>query len=70
MSRTEAVREANLALACAVTCSSESANGAGSQAVDGSERTYWQPLGSDQKDDNLVWLTVDLGRNFSFNKIN
>lgn len=69
MSRTEAVREANLALACAVTCSSESANGAGSQAVDGSERTYWQPLGSDQKDDNLAWLTVDLGRNFSFNKI-
>lgn len=69
MARTEAVCEANLALSCAVTCSSESANGAGSQAVDGSESTYWQPLGSDQKDDNRVWLTVDLGRNFSFNKI-
>jgi hypothetical protein len=69
MTRTEVVGEANLALACAVTCSSESTEGACRQAVDGSAGTYWQPLGSDQKENNRVWLTVDLDRNFSFNKI-
>ncbi|BFT73727.1 discoidin domain-containing protein [Paenibacillus sp. P36] len=59
----------NLALQRPVICSSERMNGEGSHAVDGEAGTFWQPLSTDRKDDNRVWITVDLGSTVSFNQI-
>lgn len=69
MSKTEAITEINLAQNCEVTCSSERTKGTGRHAVDGFLTTYWQPTSSDQKDDNHVWITVDLGDCYSFNRV-
>ncbi|WP_248925221.1 discoidin domain-containing protein [Paenibacillus hamazuiensis] len=59
---------ANLALSKSVTKSSDTSSGRSANAVDGNTGTYWQPLSTDRKDDNHVWLTVDLGMPLAFNK--
>ncbi|MDR6549217.1 discoidin domain-containing protein [Paenibacillus qinlingensis] len=69
MSKTEVITEINLALHGQVTCSSESSNGTGHQAVDGALDTCWQPSSSDRREDNRVWITVDLGDCYAFNVV-
>ncbi|TXK83817.1 discoidin domain-containing protein [Paenibacillus sp. N3.4] len=63
------VMKDNFALHKTVTCSSESKNAMASHAIDGNVNTFWQPLGLDKKEDNRVWLTVDLGDSISFNEV-
>ena len=40
----------------------------GSNVVDGDESTYWRALSGDYNDDKQHWLTLDLGRELTFNK--
>jgi hypothetical protein len=61
--------QVNYALKRPVICSSEHMNGEGRLAVDGEAGTYWQPLSFDRKEDNKVWITVDLERIVTFNQI-
>lgn len=59
----------NYALKRPVICSSEHMNGEGRCAVDGEAGTCWQPLSVDRKEDNKVWITVDLESIVTFNHI-
>lgn len=68
MSVKEEIHLINLALHREVSCSSESEGAAGSQAVDGLTTTCWQPLMSDKKANNRVWMKVDLGEDYSVNQ--
>ncbi|SFL59396.1 S-layer homology domain-containing protein [Paenibacillus sp. 1_12] len=55
----------NLALGKSVKysshCSGCNPSGAGVNAVDGNESTYWKPSDSDVTDDHNVWIEIDLG---------
>ncbi|MBP1965435.1 discoidin domain-containing protein [Paenibacillus aceris] len=59
----------NLALNRPVYNSSESPNAKGGHAVDGEAGTFWQPLSLDRKENNKVWITVDLEGVVSFNQV-
>ncbi|NEW05786.1 discoidin domain-containing protein [Paenibacillus sp. SYP-B3998] len=61
--------EVNLAFSKKVIGSSETMNATVNHAVDGDVNTFWQPLGMDRKEDNQVWMTIDLGDIVSFNKV-
>lgn len=61
--------QVNYALKRPVICSSEHTNGEGRFAVDGEAGTCWQPLSFDRKEDNKVWITVDLESIVTFNQI-
>lgn len=61
--------QVNYALKRPVICSSEHTNGEGRFAVDGEAGTCWQPLSFDRKEDNKVWITVDLERIVTFNQV-
>ena len=49
-------------------CGSSCGGTVGSNAVDGDESTYWRALSGDYNDDKQHWLTIDLGRELTFNK--
>lgn len=60
-----AVGDVNLAVGSTATASSGSA----ANAVDGKGETVWQPSAADRKDDMNVWLSIDLGKEDTFNKV-
>lgn len=60
-----AAGDVNLAVGSTATASSGSA----ANAVDGKGETVWQPLAADRKDDMNVWLSIDLGKEETFNKV-
>ena len=49
-------------------CGSSCGGTVGSNAVDGDESTFWRALSGDYNDDKQHWLTIDLGRELTFNK--
>lgn len=60
----------NIAYKKDVTVSSQcsSCGTFGSLAVDGDDTTAWRALSGDYNDDKQHWLTIDLGRELTFNK--
>ncbi|MEH7275484.1 discoidin domain-containing protein [Neobacillus vireti] len=49
-------------------CGSSCGGTVGPNAVDGDESTYWRALSGDFRDDGQHWLSIDLGRELTFNK--
>ncbi len=41
----------------------------GSNVIDGDNTTYWQPNSSDRTDDNMIWITIDLGQSRVFDEL-
>ncbi|WP_171655962.1 S-layer homology domain-containing protein [Paenibacillus foliorum] len=59
---------ANLVKNKAYTKSSDIAAGRADKAIDGDTATYWQPTSADRRDDQKVWLQIDLGNNEKFDQ--
>lgn len=49
--------------------SSDGSTGRAEKTIDGDQSTYWQPLGSDRRDDQMVSITIDLGSSETFNEL-
>ncbi|CAG7648573.1 hypothetical protein PAESOLCIP111_05629 [Paenibacillus solanacearum] len=59
---------ANLALNQKVTKSSDCSCGRATEAVDGDQATFWQPLAADRAD-GTVWIAVDLGASYDVDEV-
>ncbi|MGF7046485.1 hypothetical protein J2T13_000961 [Paenibacillus sp. DS2015] len=46
----------------------KASSGTALNAIDGSAVTLWQPAAADRQDDMNVWISVDMGRQETFNK--